>query len=224
MLSASARQIRGIYVVTDDRGAPGRDHEAIAAAAARGGASCVQLREKNLSDRELLELARKMKSVTLGSCTLFIINDRLDIALACGSDGAHVGQDDIPARTAREILGPDAIVGVSAGSPEEAIRAEADGATYVAIGPVFATATKPDAGAAVGLEAVTQIKRAVKIPVVAIGGISLANIASVAAAGADAAAVASAIVGAPDMAEAVRALAREFSRGLDQAPSGGRAS
>ena len=210
----SDHRIRGIYVVTGD--GPARGHAAIAAAAVAGGARCVQLREKKLSDLELLKIARSIRHLTEGTGTLFLVNDRLDIVLACGADGVHVGQEDLPASVARHLLGPNAIVGVSTGSVEEAVKAEADGASYVAIGPIFPTATKPDAGAAVGIEAIRGIKRAVAIPVVAIGGISPANIASVAAAGADAAAVVSAVVSAGDMAGAVRALADEFARGRSQ--------
>ena len=213
-------RIDGIYVVTDGRAGPGRDHVAIAAAAVAGGACIIQLREKDVPDRQLLEIACAILSLTQEAGALFIINNRPDIALACAADGVHVGQDDLPIGSVRKILGPDAIIGASTANAEEAARAEAEGASYVAVSPVFSTMTKEDAGEGVGLEVITQIRRAVSIPVAAIGGISLANIASVAAAGADSAAVVSAVTGAPDMKEAVRALAAEFARGRKEKESG----
>lgn len=207
------RKIFGVYVVTDGEISPGRTHVEMAEAAVAGGASCVQLREKKMPDREMLRVANKMRDVTWGTKTLFIVNNRLDIALACGADGLHVGQDDLPLGVVREIVGPDMIVGVSTGTVEEALRAEAEGADYVAIGPIYETATKSDAGAAVGLQAITDIRHAVGVPVVAIGGIGMGNIASVAAAGADSAVVVSAVVCASDMAGSARELAVEFERG-----------
>ncbi|MBI2844164.1 MAG: thiamine phosphate synthase [Armatimonadetes bacterium] len=206
--------VAGIYVVTDSVIAPGRSHTAIAEAAVAGGAACVQLREKRLPDYELLSVAFELRKVTQGSSALFIVNDRPDIAALCGADGVHVGQSDAGASEARNILGADAVVGVSVANVEEALRAEAEGASYVAVGSIFPTSTKSDAGDALRLQAITEIRRAVKVQQVAIGGINLSNIASVAAAGADAAAVVSAVVCADDMAEAVRMLAAEFERGL----------
>jgi len=207
----SSRRIDAIYVVTDGP-APER-HEAVAAAAVAGGASWVQLREKNLTDLQLLAVARALRRLTQDTETALIVNDRLDIALASGAEGVHLGQEDLPVGAARRLLGPGAVIGVSTGCVEEAAKAEADGASYVAVGPVFPTVTKADAGPAVGLELIRQVKQAVSIPVVAIGGISVANIGFVAAAGADAAAVVSAVAEAPDMAGAVRALARAFAAG-----------
>lgn len=209
----SKKDISGLYVVTDGRFEPDRGHVAIATAAASGGAPVVQLRETNLTDRDLLEVARQIRTLTLDAGMIFIINNRLDVAIACEADGLHLGQNDLPASVARKILGPDTIIGVSTSSVEEALKAESDGADYVAVGPVFSTMSKPDAGEAVGLEAVTRIKRAVRSPVVAIGGISVSNIRSVARAGADSAAVISSVTGAPDMLEAVKALSEEFRSG-----------
>ncbi|MEN6521983.1 MAG: thiamine phosphate synthase [Armatimonadota bacterium] len=205
--------ITGLYVITDGRFEPDRGHIAITAAAIAGGAPVVQLRETNLADRDLLEVARRIRTLTLDAGITFIINNRLDIAIACNADGLHIGQDDFPASAARKILGPSAIIGVSTSNVEEALKAETDGADYVGVGPVFSTMTKLDAGEAVGLETVTRIKQAVRLPVVAIGGISISNIRSVALAGADSAAVISAVTGAPDMAGAVKALSEEFRPG-----------
>lgn len=203
----------GIYVITDGAMTPGRSHTDIAKAAAEGGAGCVQLRDKNLPGRQLFEVARALRRIASRRGMLFIVNDRIDVALASEADGAHVGQDDMPMRAARRLMGRDAVIGVSAASVEEAVKAQADGADYVGLGPIFSTATKADAGEAVGLEMITKVKRAVRIPVVAIGGIAIANAADVAAAGADSAAVISAVVCAPDMAEAVRALRQEWEKG-----------
>ena len=178
----------------------------------------MQLRGKDLGGKEMLEIAEMIRKATLNTGTLFVVNDRIDVALLSGADGVHVGQSDLPARAARAMLGPDAIIGVSTATVEESIEAEAEGADYLGVGPIFPTGTKADAGEAIGLAAITAIKRAVRIPVVAIGGISLANIADVARAGADSAAVISAVVCSDDMARATRELANEFERGRTESP------
>lgn len=197
-----------LYVITDPALSRGRSHVEIARAALEGGADAVQLRDKsstgsNLSlwSREIQPLARKFGAV-------FTVNDRVDVALVAEADGAHVGQEDLPAREARRLLPRPRILGVSAGSLEEARRAEKDGADYIGVGPIFPTATKPDAGEALGLDRLAAIAAAVSIPAIAIGGITLENIASVFAAGAAGAAVVSAVVSAEDMAAAARALKR----------------
>ncbi|HOM73049.1 MAG TPA: thiamine phosphate synthase [Armatimonadota bacterium] len=204
-------RINGIYIITDGRYAGKDGHVTIAHAAVRAGAPCVQLRAPELSDRNLLEVAKEIAQLTRNTGALFIVNNRVDIALASGADGVHLGQDDMPCKDARRILGPDAIIGISVGTVDEAIEAQAEGTDYIAIGPIFPTLTKTDAGDAVGLEAITNVNRAVDLPVVAIGGISLANIASVRSAGADSAAVISAVSTAPDIEEAVRTLAERFT-------------
>lgn len=209
--------ISGIYVITDNKLAAGRGHLAVAEAAVQAGVRIVQLRDESLCDRELLEIALAVRRITSDSDTCFLVNNRTDTVLASGADGVHVGQDDLPVDVVRRIVGPDAIVGVSTANVEEAAGAQAQGASYVAIGPIFRTTTKVDAGEAVGLEAISAIKRAVSIPVVAIGGINPANIASVAAAGADAAAVISAVADAEDITTAVQTLQSEFLRGWKEA-------
>lgn len=206
MLKIDKEAAGAIYVVTDSK----QDHIAVAEAVVAGGAGFMQLREKELCDRDVLKIARSIRSITHGTKSLFIINNRVDIALACQADGVHVGQDDLPAKTVRKMIGPNVILGVSVATVEAAIRAKADGADYVGVGPVFSTMTKLDAGDAIGLDVITQIKNAVDIPIVAIGGISMDNISSVAAAGADSAAVVSAVTGAKDMVEAVQALGERF--------------
>ena len=206
-----------LYVISDPILARGRSHVEVARAALEGGADAIQIRDKsspayNLSlvSSEIQPLARKFGAA-------FFVNDRVDVALLSGADGVHIGQDDLPAREARRLLPRPGLIGVSAGTPEEARRAEREGADYVGVGPVFATATKPDAGEPLGLDRLAAIAAAVGIPVVAIGGITLENVARVIAAGAAGAAVVSSVVGADDIASAARALKRaiaEARRGM----------
>ena len=200
--------VNDIYVITDAYLAPGRSHIEIARAALDGGAAVVQLRDKFAGDDELICIGREIRRLASAAGALFIVNDRLEVALACDADGLHVGQDDRSARELRPLL-PGKILGVSAATPEQAAQAGEDGADYLGVGPIFATSTKADARTPVG---VAQIKRMSSasggLPVVAIGGINEGNIAEVARAGADAAAVVSAVVCADDMAEATRRLVR----------------
>jgi thiamine-phosphate pyrophosphorylase len=209
MPGALSERINGIYVITDGNAA--HSHVEIAAAAIAGGASVIQLREKEIPDRKLLEIAKIIRKLTLDSGTLFVINNRVDIAIACGADGVHVGQDDMPASDIRKLIGSEAILGVSTTNVDEAIKAEADGADYIGVGPIFPTMTKTDAGEALGLTTIPTSKQVIRIPLVAIGGISLENVASIASAGANSAAVISAVTGALDMTEAVKALAATFA-------------
>ena len=196
-----------LYVITDGRSGLGRSHLRIAEAAIRGGADVVQLRDKDASGGRLYEVALRLRKLTRGAGVPFIVNDRLDVALAADADGVHVGRHDLPASAARKILGPGRILGVSAETVEEAVAAEKDGADYLGVGPVFeARGTKADAGEPLGLELIANIRRHCRIPIVAIGGINAENARKVREAGADAAAVISAIAGAEDMEEAARGL------------------
>lgn len=205
-----------VYVITDALLMPGRGHLDIIRAAVAGGAGTVQLRDKRATAREMYALAKEAVTICREAGVMLIVNDRPDVAIAAGADGVHVGDDDIPADAVRRILdeaarrlgGGRMVLGVSAGSPPEALAAEAAGADYVGVGPVFATATKADAGPPVGVQGVRLVKGAVRIPVVAIGGISLDNARDVIAAGADGLAVVSAVIKADDMAAAVSALRR----------------
>lgn len=158
----------------------------------KGGATVIQLREKLLPTRDFLSRAVKLKKIIPPSVA-FIINDRIDIALACDAHGVHLGQDDIPLTYARKILGEDKVIGVSTHTLADAKVAQAEGADYVAIGPVFPTSTKTDAFEPVGCELVSQVKNEVTIPVVAIGGISRENVQTVLATGVDGVAVVSVI-------------------------------
>ena len=195
-----------LYVVTDSQLSRGRSDAEVARLAFEGGADVVQLRMKNADGREMLEQARLIRGYADEMCKLFIVNDRVDIAMASGADGVHLGQTDMPVEDARRIMGDDAIIGVSVDDAEQAIAAAEGGADYVGVGAIFRTATKPDAAQGLGLGAIYQVREAVDIPVVAIGGINRGNIQDVIRAGADAAAVVSAVVAQDD----VRAAAHEL--------------
>ena len=196
-----------LYVITDPKASRGRSHLQVAEGAIAGGADALQLRDKEAPGGLLYRVALQLRKVTREAGVPFIVNDRLDIALAAGADGAHVGQADLPASVARALLGPGKILGVSVDTVEEAILAERDGADYLGVGPVFeARGTKPDAGEAVGVDRISRIRGRCGIPIVAIGGINAENAAMVRRAGADAAAVISAVVAADDIPRAARRL------------------
>ncbi len=196
----------GLYVVTDGGLTRGRPLVEIVAAAIRGGTDAIQLREKEGPAREQLALGRRLRALTREAGVLFIVNDRADLAVALDADGVHVGQDDLPPDVARRIVGPERIIGVSAGTLDEALAARDAGADYLGVGPIYATATKPDAGAATGPELIAAIRRRVDLPIVGIGGIGRDNAAVVLAAGADGVAVVSAVVAADDPEAAAREL------------------
>ena len=195
-----------LYVVTDPDLSNGLSHSQVAELACRGGADVIQLRDKNADDAEFSRYAREVKRICDRYGAIFIVNDRLEIALECEADGAHLGQSDMPISEARGKVPDGFILGCSVGSPEEAVKAERDGADYVALSPVFDTASKADADPGHGLAVLTEIRRAVKIPVLAIGGINKDNAASVVKAGAEGLAVISAVVSQPDVEKAAREL------------------
>lgn len=210
-----------LYVLTDVTLAPGRSHADIVRGALAGGADAVQIRDKGSTAANLGRVVAECQPMARKFGAALFVNDRVDVALIFGADGAHVGQEDLPARAARRLLKPPALLGVSAGTLEEAKRAVRDGADYVGVGPIFATATKPDAGTPIGPEGLAAIVRAVAVPVVAIGGIDHENVVAVGAAGAAGAAVVSAVVTAPDMAAAARALKQRFLEGRRAAAPAG---
>ncbi|MCX6571009.1 MAG: thiamine phosphate synthase [Candidatus Aminicenantes bacterium] len=189
-----------------------RDFLGIVDAAVQGGVTVVQLRAKTLPFREFLDLGLRAADRLAGTGVPLIINDRMDIALACGADGVHLGQEDMPLATARKILGGDRIIGISVHTAVEARAAEVGGADYVGAGPAFATATKETALPVLGPEGIRSIKRAVRIAVVAIGGINAGNAAALAHSGADGIAVVSAILGAPDARRAAEDLRKAYKR------------
>ncbi len=198
------RPIWDLYVITDEPLAGGRSHEEQARAALAGGARVIQLRDKQATSRRLYEAAVAMRRLAHEVGALLIVNDRVDIALAADADGIHVGPDDLPVAAVRRLM-PGRIVGASAGTVEEALAAERDGADYLGVGAVYeARGSKADAGAPVGPERVAAIRAAVGLPIVGIGGIKAANAAPVIAAGADGVAVITGVVAAPDIAQAAR--------------------
>ncbi len=196
-----------------DRGIAGeRDVLEIVSRSLAGGADIIQLREKDLSSREFLEIALKIKKLFDGyKDRLFIVNDRVDIALASGAAGVHLGREDMPVSYARKILGPVAVIGVSVSSPEEAEMAVSEGASYLGAGAVYPTSTKPEAGV-IGLSGIREISSAVKIPVIAIGGVTRNNAAGVIAAGASGVAVVSAVMAADNPSQAVEELLNVIQR------------
>nr|WP_206155707.1 thiamine phosphate synthase [Caldanaerobacter subterraneus] len=163
-----------LYAITDRFFIKGMDIAEAVEIAIKNGVTVVQLREKDISSREFYEIALKVKEVTRKYNVPLIINDRVDIALAVDAEGVHVGPDDLPVGVVRRILGPDKIVGGSAYSVEEALKAEKEGADYIGAGSVFAQPVKPEAEV-IGIEGVRKIKEAVNIPVVAIGGVNKTN-------------------------------------------------
>lgn len=171
------------------------------------GVNLIQIRAKDISDAQFLTQACQIRRITKDNEIALIINDRIDIALAIEADGVHLGQDDIPLIIARKLLG-ERIIGISTHNLIQAKKAEKDGADYIALGPIFKTNTKFDAGIPLGVELITKIKQAVTIPVVAIGGINEDNIQQVLNAGADMVAVASAILKQMDISEATKRLIR----------------
>ena len=195
-----------LIVVTDPDCGAGRTVVDVVRAALRGGAPAIQLRMKDAPAREMTELARALLAETRAAGALLFVNDRVDVAVAAGADGAHVGQDDLSVTAARALAPPGFLIGVSAETAVLACAAEAAGADYAGVGPVYATGSKADAGDAVGVERIAEVVAAVRIPVVGIGGITIDNAPPVIHAGAAGVAVISAVMRAPDPEAAVRAL------------------
>jgi len=193
-----------LYVVITEDFCADRTGLAVLDQVLAAGVGLVQLREKDLEDRELYELAVEFRRRTAAAGALLIIDDRLDIALAAGADGVHLGQTDLPVAAARRVA-PHLVVGVSSHSLKEALAAQNEGAGYVNIGPIFPTPTKPNA-IFLGVEAISRIAPFLKIPWSAMGGINRGNIAQVVAKGARHPAVMSAVTAASDVTAAARAL------------------
>lgn len=206
--------LRGLYAIVD--GSAARPPLLLVQAFLRGGAGVVQLRLKALPARDLLEVAREAAAICRQRGALLLVNDRPDVARAAGADGAHLGQDDLPVEAAREVLGEDALIGVSTHSDAEIDRALASGADYLGFGPVFETRSKPGAPlppphGLSGLE--RAVRRAAPTPVVAIGGLTAGSAAAVARAGAACAAAMGELCQAADPESAARAVAEAFARG-----------
>jgi len=201
-----------IYLLTDPNLSSGRTHEEVVRESIAGGAKIIQLRDKIATTRKLIEIGKKLREMTLKAGVIFIVNDRVDIALSVDADGVHLGEDDMPIAYARKILGEGKIIGISVDNVEKAKIAEAEGADYIALGPIFSTKTKINAGEPVGVEEIKKVKSIVRLPVIAIGGINLQNIQLVAMAGADSVAVISAVVGAPDIRRAMKELVEKMEK------------
>jgi thiamine-phosphate pyrophosphorylase len=203
------RNLTGLYAIIDSQALGGRSHIETASQLIRGGAKAIQLRDKLSSRGELLSIAQQLKNLCSEHGVLFIINDYLDIALATGADGLHLGQEDLPIPLARRLLPIDIILGCSVNTVDQATTAESDGADYIAVGSIYPTLSKETAKV-VGLERLRQIRQAVSLPLVAIGGINKDNAAEVSAAGADAVAVISAVLQTKNIEEAAREIIAAF--------------
>ncbi|NPU85055.1 MAG: thiamine phosphate synthase [Syntrophaceae bacterium] len=206
--------MKGLYLVTDRDLCGSRTVEEVVRLAAEGGAVAVQLREKDLPTRPFIEEAIRIRKLLDALGIPLIINDRLDVALASGAAGLHVGQDDMPYDTARRILGPKALIGLSVETWEDVERAEDLDVDYLGVSPVFATPTKTDTKEPWSIEGLARIRAFSRHPLVAIGGLNAGNAAAVVRAGADAVAVISAVCAAEDPREASRDLARIIAGAL----------
>jgi thiamine-phosphate diphosphorylase len=205
----SLPSIRGLYVVLDPDACAGRDPVDVARLALEGGASLMQWRDKRRDKGDQLPQARAVRELCARHGALFIANDHVDLALVLGADGVHLGQRDLPVEAVRPLVSPQFIVGASTNNAEEARQAQDQGASYVAVGSVFPTGSKETARPA-SPERVREVKAAIHLPVVAIGGISASNVEQVLDAGADAVAVISAVCSAGDVRAAARELAARF--------------
>ncbi len=214
-------QVRGLYAIVDNTLTPHLSHLELTERVLKGGARIIQLRVKpsapafrksTLSDRELFEIAKTIRNLTRQHEASFIINDRADIALAAEADGLHLGQDDLPLSEARRILGKNKVIGISTHNLNEAERAEREGADYLGFGPVFSSETKAESLPPRGIESLKQVVAAIKLPIIAIGGINQKNIEEVIQAGADGAAIISSITTAEDITEKTRGFVELLSK------------
>ncbi len=201
-----------LYLVTDRALSGGRPTLEVVRAAVDGGVGCVQLREKACSTREFIAEAAAILDFLNSRGIPLIVNDRLDVAMAVGAHGVHLGQTDMPLAMARSIVGRRMLIGVSAESASDAVAAARGGADYVSASPIFATPTKTDTAPALGLEGLRAIRRAVGVPLVAIGGLHRGNVGEAIRCGADGVAVVSAIAAAADPAAAARDLLLEIRK------------
>ncbi len=201
-------KLKGLCLIIDHGALRGSPEQALSLALSAGVRN-FQYRNKNASRKEIYETALRLVHLAHESEALFIVNDHADIAVAVGADGVHLGQDDLPIEYARKLLGPEKLIGISTHSLRQAKDAQAVGADYIGFGPIFATTTK-DAGQAQGIDALTAVKQAVSIPVIAIGGITHANVQEVIRAGADGVAVISAVLSADDIRSSAEEMIKEI--------------
>jgi len=211
--SGQERQLDySLYVIVGQKFTLGRPLEEVVEAAIAGGATVIQLREKDCPARRLIEAGMILRRLTREKEVPLIVNDRVDVALAVGADGVHLGQDDLPLAVAREILGPGKVIGISTHSVEEALLAQQQGADYIGVGPIYETKTKDAADNPVGLELLSQMAGKITIPRVAIGGITAENAYEVVLAGADGVAVITAVASAADVEGAASMLGAAVRR------------
>jgi len=201
-----------LCLVADAEAAQGRDLPNLIEKAVDSGVTLVQLRAKGMPTRKFLQLALQTAELLKAKGFPLIINDRIDIALACGAEGIHLGQDDLPLSYARKILGKKKCIGISVNTLKEAEEAEKGGADYLGVGPVYDTPSKRDLKAILGPSGLKVIREKVKIPILAIGGINAENVMEVMSCGADGIAVISALIGAEDISEATRELIKKINR------------
>ena len=204
------KHLPGLYIIIDTQALKGHSHIEVAKQAIQGRAKTIQLRDKLGNKKELLPIAQQLKNLCAEQGVLFIINDYLDLALATDADGLHLGQDDLPIKVARQLLPIGKILGCSTTSADQAITAESEGADYIAVGSIYPTASKETAKV-IGLDRLRQIRQAITLPIVAIGGITRDNVAEVMSAGADTVAVIRAIL----QAESPQEAARQIAAGLE---------
>jgi len=201
-----------LYLITDRKQAKLPLPDAVRLAL-QGGVRAIQVREKDLPVRELLALARDLRSLTNEFKAKLFINDRVDVAVAIASDGVHLGHESMPVDAVRKIVGSKMLIGVSTHNLGEAKKAEAGGADFVTFGPIFSTPSKIKYGAPTGIEALRAVKNAIRIPVFGLGGIKRENASDVLLTGADGIAMISAIISADDVAQAAHDMVREIARG-----------
>ena len=205
MQKAQRVTLPALYAILDPEQIGSSSPDSVLRQLLQGGAKMIQLRAKAMSSRDFIQLAQKARDLTIPFDCKLIVNDRIDIALGCAADGVHLGQEDLPLEVGRKLLG-DRLIGISTHSLEQAKEAEANGADYIGFGPIFGTATKNTGYTARGLEMLSRIRAAVDLPIVAIGGITEANIQDVWRVGADSAAIISDILKADDVAAKVSAI------------------
>ena len=209
----AAMRVNGVYLVTDRIQTAGRPLTDVVTAALRGGVRLVQLRERDLDTRALLVLAQALRAATRAAGAALLINDRVDIALACDADGVHLPAHSFAIAEARALLGPSRLIGVSTHAPEEVAAAAAAGADFAVLGPLFDTPPKRPFGAPLGVDALRRARALTALPLFGIGGIDASNAAAVRAAGADGVAVIRAVLAAPDPAAAAADLQRPSTQG-----------
>jgi thiamine-phosphate diphosphorylase len=206
-------EIHGLYLIVDPEQTRGRDPVEVAAAAVRGGATIVQYRDKLHDKGDQLPVVERLVALCRPAGLPVLVNDHVDLVLAADADGVHVGQHDLPVAVTRRLLSAGAIVGTSNNNAGEAAASEQAGASYVAVGRIFPTQSKGNTRPA-SLDTIRAVRAAVGLPLVAIGGITAANVDAVIEAGADAAAVIAAVCAADDVEEAARAISSRFRHGV----------